>query len=139
MRLGVNLLCATGFANAAAQANDYCNLVSHPAFGITYDTFRLHIEEKDQVQAVTNLARRVQVLHVSEDHRRNPESGQIDFPAVFGVVKNTVLDGWSLTEALGSGVPELAAATRILRPMFDGCNTLYSESSRYTKDAWYAA
>ena len=139
MWLGVNLLCATGFVNAAVQAIDYCDLLTHPAFGLAYDAFHVHIKEKDQVQAVTTLAWRIQVLHLSEDDCGNPESGQVDFPAVFGAVKKTAFGGRGVLEAFGSGMPELAAATRIRQPKFDDYNTLYSDSFRYLKDAWNPA
>lgn len=129
----------TYFLNTATQARAYCDLVDHPAFGIMYDTFHSHIEEKDQTQAVKTLAGKIHVLHISENDRGIPGTGQIDFPAVVGAVKNTGFDGWVVLEAFGAGVPELAAATRIWRPMFDTHEALFHESARYIKDVWNTA
>ena len=129
----------THFLNTATQANDYCDLVDHPAFGIMYDTFHAHIEEKNQIQAVNSLGTRIHVLHVSENDRGIPGTGQINFPAVFGAVKSTGFDGWVVMEAFGSDVPELAAATRIWRSMFKDYNSLFNESARYIENTWNAA
>lgn len=129
----------TYFLNTAAQARSYCDLVDHPAFGIMYDTFHSHIEEKDQPKAIDTLSGHINVLHVSENDRGIPGTGQIDFPKVMGAVKKTGFDGWVVVEAFGSGVPELAAATRIWRPMFDNFDALFQQSARYVRDAWDAA
>ncbi|MEP3109089.1 MAG: sugar phosphate isomerase/epimerase family protein [Hyphomicrobiales bacterium] len=129
----------TYFLNTAAQASAYCDLVDHPAFGIMYDTFHSHIEEKDQIQAVDRLSGKIHVLHISENDRGIPGTGQIDFPEIIGAVKKTGFDGWVVMEAFGSGVPELAAATRIWRPMFESHETLFQESANYIRDVWNAA
>jgi len=129
----------THFLNTAAQARDYCALVDHPAFGIMYDTFHAHIEEKDPVQAALSLGDKIHVLHVSENDRGIPGTGQVDFPAVMGAVKQAGFDDWIVIEAFGSGVPELAAATRIWRPMFNSFDELLSESVQYIRGVWDAA
>lgn len=129
----------THFLNTAAQARAYCDLVDHPAFGIMYDTFHSHIEEKDQPIALNTLAGHINVLHVSENDRGVPGTGQIDFPSIITAVKQTGFDGWVVVEAFGSGVPELAAATRIWRPMFDTHESLFHETANYIKDVWARA
>ncbi|MEP5759285.1 MAG: sugar phosphate isomerase/epimerase family protein [Litoreibacter sp.] len=126
----------THYLNTAAQARAYCDLVDHPAFGIMYDTFHSHIEEKDQPRAVQTLSGHINVLHVSENDRGIPGTGQIDFPSILSAVKETGFDGWVVVEAFGSGVPELAAATRIWRPMFEGYDSLFNQSAAFIKDVW---
>lgn len=127
------------YLNTAAQAATYCNMVGHPSFGIMYDTFHSHIEEKDQPQAIATLGDRIKILHVSENDRGVPGTGQIDFSAVFSAVKKTGFDGWVVMEAFGTGVPEIAAATRIWRPMFESHEALFAESARFIKECWSAA
>ncbi|MCL6282650.1 sugar phosphate isomerase/epimerase [Ruegeria sp. 2012CJ41-6] len=129
----------THFLNTAEQAAHYCEMVDHPAFGIMYDTFHSHIEEKDQASAIRVLAGRINVLHVSENDRGVPGTGQIDFPSVFSAVKATGFDGWVVMEAFGAGVPEIAAATRIWRPMFEDHPTLFRDSARFIREAWERA
>lgn len=123
----------TYFLNTAEQARAYCDLVDHPAFGIMHVTFHSHIKEKDQAKAVATLSGHINVLHVSENDRGIPGTGQIDFPNVLGAVKRTGFDGSIVVEAFGSGVPELAAATRIWRPMFDRFECLFNESEAFVR------
>ncbi len=129
----------THFLNTAQQAAQYCELVNHPAFGIMYDTFHAHIEEKDQAKAIGTLSGRINVLHVSENDRGTPGTGQIDFDTVFSAVKRTGFDGWVVMEAFGAGVPELAAATRIWRPMFDTHAQLFNDSAMLIRKGWALA
>lgn len=129
----------THYLNTAGQAAQYCELVDHPAFGIMYDTFHAHIEEKDQAQAIAALAGKINVLHVSENDRGTPGTGQIEFDNVFSAVKETGFDGWVVMEAFGAGVPELAAATRIWRPMFEDHPQLFRDSATFIRKAWAQA
>ncbi|CAD0183875.1 L-ribulose 3-epimerase [Ruegeria sp. THAF57] len=129
----------THFLNTSEQAAQYCELVGHPAFGIMYDTFHAHIEEKDQAQAISALSGHINVLHVSENDRGTPGTGQIDFGAVFSAVKKTGFDGWVVMEAFGAGVPELAAATRIWRPMFEDHPQLFRDSAAFIRNGWVQA
>ncbi len=129
----------THFLNTAEQAAHYCALVDHPAFGIMYDTFHAHIEEKDQAQAIAALAGWINVLHVSENDRGTPGTGQIDFGTIFSAVKKTGFDGWVVMEAFGAGLPELAAATRIWRPMFEDHPQLFRDSAEFIRRTWAQA
>ncbi|MFA3916571.1 sugar phosphate isomerase/epimerase family protein [Ruegeria hyattellae] len=129
----------THFLNAAEQAAQFCDMVGHPTFGTMFDTFCPHIEEKDPVGAFRALAGRINVLLVSENDRGIAVTVQIDCPSVFMVVKATGFDDWVLMEASGAGVPEIAAATRIWRPMFDNYTTQFRDSARLIQDTWEQA
>ncbi|MEE9455395.1 MAG: sugar phosphate isomerase/epimerase family protein [Paracoccaceae bacterium] len=129
----------THYLNTAEQARIYVDLVDHPNFGIMYDTFHAHIEEKDQPAAIRHLGDAITVLHVSENDRGIPGSGQIDFPTIMTTMKSIGFDGWVVMEAFGSGLPELAAATRIWRPMFDSHEQLFREGAAYIRKTWDAA
>jgi len=129
----------TYFLNTVEQANTYLNAVDHPAFGIMYDTFHANIEEKDQTTAIAALGDKMHVLHVSENDRGVPGTGQIDFANVFKAVKAQGFDGHVVVEAFGAGVPELAAATRVWRPLFPDLETLIQQSHTFVRDTWNAA
>ncbi len=126
----------TYFLNTAEQATAYADRVGHPNFRIMYDTFHAHIEEKSQKEAIAALSGRIGVLHVSENDRGIPGRGQIDFDDVFGAVRRSGFDGWVVVEAFGSAVPELAAATRVWRPLFPDVETLFRESAAFVRRAW---
>jgi len=128
----------TYFLNTMAQACAYADRVGHPNFGIMYDTFHAHIEERSQIRAVETIAGHINVLHVSENDRGIPGRGQIDFPAVFSAVKRTGFNGWVVMEAFGSGLPEIAAATRVWRPLFPDFETLFTEGHDFIRRTWDA-
>ncbi|PVA05414.1 sugar phosphate isomerase/epimerase family protein [Thalassorhabdomicrobium marinisediminis] len=129
----------TYFLNTAAQARAYADRVDHPAFGIMYDTFHSHIEEQDQHAAIQHLGAAMRVLHVSENDRGVVGRGQIDFAGILKTVRDTGFDGPIVVEAFGAGVPELAAATRVWRPLFPDVETLFRESHDTIRTLWEAA
>lgn len=129
----------TYFLNTMAQARAYADKVDHPAFGIMYDTFHANIEEQDQADAIRHLGEKMHVLHVSENDRGVIGRGQIDFSNVLRSAKRAGFDGHIVVEAFGAGVPELAAATRVWRPLFPDFETLFSESHDVIRRAWDTA
>lgn len=129
----------TYFLNTAEQAAAYVARVDHPAFGIMYDTFHSNIEERSQPEAIATLGKHIGILHVSENDRGIPGRGQIDFPAIMKAVRKTGYDGWVIVEAFGSGLPELAAATRVWRPLFPDHQTLFTESAVFVRSTWQGA
>ncbi|HEV7251833.1 MAG TPA: sugar phosphate isomerase/epimerase family protein [Mesorhizobium sp.] len=129
----------TYFLNTMEQARAYVDRVGHPNFGIMYDTFHAHIEERSQIRAIATIAGSINVLHVSENDRGIPGRGQVDFSAVFAAVKRTGFDGWVVMEAFGAGLPEIAAATRVWRPLFPDFETLFTEGHDFIRRTWEAA
>lgn len=129
----------TYFLNTMEQARDYAGAVGHPAFAIMPDTFHMNIEEQNPAQAIETIADHIGVFHVSENDRGIPGRGHIDFAAAFRTVKATGYDGWVVVEAFGAGLPELAAATRVWRPLFPDFETLFSESHDFVRRTWAAA
>ncbi|KKC33990.1 sugar phosphate isomerase/epimerase family protein [Devosia psychrophila] len=129
----------TYFLNTMQQARLYTDRVDHPAFRIMYDTFHANIEEQDQARAIATLGDAMGVLHVSENDRGIPGRGHIDFAAVFGAARRTGYDGWVTLEAFGAGLPELAAATRVWRPLFPDFETLFAESIGFIRQTWAKA
>lgn len=129
----------THFLNTMEQARAYVDAVDHPAFNIMYDTFHANIEEQSQPRAIATIAGHMGVLHVSENDRGIPGRGQIDFATIFRSVRATGYDGWVTLEAFGAGLPELAAATRVWRPLFPDFDTLFEESIGFIRSRWDAA
>src|SRR5690606_21660316 len=121
------------------QARAYVDRVDHPAFKIMYDTFHANIEERSQPAAIAHLGDGMGVLHVSENDRGIPGRGQIDFAAIFAAAQRAGFDGWVTLEAFGAGLPELAAATRVWRPLFPDFETLFAESITFIRKKWDVA
>lgn len=129
----------TYFLNTTAQCRDYARRVDHPALRIMYDTFHANIEDGDQVKAYETVSPHVGIVHISENDRGIPGRGHIDFPAIIGAVKRSGYHGWVTLEAFGAGLPAIAAATRVWRPLFPDYNTLFSESAAFIRGTWDAA
>lgn len=129
----------TYFLNTTTQCRDYARRVDHPACRIMYDTFHANIEDRNQVAAYETVAPHVGVVHISENDRGIPGRGHIDFLSIMQAVRRSGYDGWVTLEAFGAGLPAIAAATRVWRPLFPDYDTLFSESADFIRSTWNAA
>jgi D-psicose/D-tagatose/L-ribulose 3-epimerase len=75
-------------------------------------------------------------VHISENNRGVPGAGHIDFDAVFRALRKAGYDRWLTVEAFGSALPDLAAATKIWRPLFDSPEAVYEGAFRLMQDGW---
>jgi D-psicose/D-tagatose/L-ribulose 3-epimerase len=129
----------TYFLNTAVQAQDYVRRVGHQALRIMHDTFHSNIEDGDMIDAASRVAPHLGVLHVAENDRGIPGRGHIDFKSVMGAIKRGGYDGWVTVEAFSAGLPAIAAATRVWRPLFPDFDTLFTESAAFVRKTWAEA
>jgi len=106
------------FLTTAAQASRFVRAVDHPHCKMMYDSFHAHIEEKNQAEAIQSAAAETIHVHVSENDRGAPGTGQVDWNSFYGGLKRTGYDGYLTIEAFGTALPALAAATRVWRDLF---------------------
>jgi D-psicose/D-tagatose/L-ribulose 3-epimerase len=111
----------------AGAARSFVEQVGHPRLRTMHDTFHAHIEEKSQASAIRTVAPVMAHFHVSENDRGVPGTGQVRWAEAFATVKEVGYDGWITIEAFGSALPDLAAATKVWRPLFE------HEADVYTK------
>ena len=83
-----------------------------------YDTFHSNIEEKSIALAIHSCADMLCHVHISENDRGTPGTGQVRWDEAFSALKKTGYDGWFVIEAFGRALPDLAAATRVWRDLF---------------------
>lgn len=107
------------FLNAHADAAEFAREVDHPACGMMYDTFHSNIEEKDIVGTLNDIKDKLIHIHISENDRSTPGAGNVNWEKNFSGIGKIDYDGWLVIEAFGLALPELAAATRIWRRMYD--------------------
>lgn len=105
--------------NAHADSARFAREVNHPACGMMYDTFHSNIEEKDIVGTLKEIKDVLCHVHISENDRSTPGAGNVNWEKNFSGISQIGYDGWMVIEAFGMALPELAAATRIWRRMFD--------------------
>jgi D-psicose/D-tagatose/L-ribulose 3-epimerase len=120
--------------NTAEQAATLVAAVGRPGYGWLYDTFHANIEERDPVGVIART--RPTYVHISENDRGVPGRGHIDFAAVFAALRGIGYDGWVTVEAFGQALPDLAAATRIWRPLFDSEAQVYEEAIGLIRSHW---
>src|SRR3954470_4151068 len=93
------------FLTTAAQASRFIKSVNHPYVKMMYDSFHAHIEEKSQEAAILSCADETIHVHVSENDRGVPGTGQIDWDGYFRGFKDTGFDGYLTIEAFGRALP----------------------------------
>jgi D-psicose/D-tagatose/L-ribulose 3-epimerase len=106
------------FLTTAAQTARFVRAVDHPYCQMMYDSFHAHIEEKDQARAIASCAAETIHVHVSENDRGTPGTGQVHWDGVFRGLDQSGYNGYLTIEAFGRALPALAAATRVWRDLF---------------------
>jgi len=84
-----------------------------------YDTFHSNIEEKSIGDALRAGGDKLVHIHISENDRSTPGAGGVKWGETFDTISGIGYDGWMVIEAFGMALPEIAAATKIWRRMFD--------------------
>ena len=121
------------FLNCHADAANFAREVNHPACRIMYDTFHSNIEEKRIGKTIREIKDMLCHVHISENDRSTPGKGNIRWGKNFDALIDIGYDGWMVIEAFGLALPELAAATKIWRRMFDDELTLAKEGLAFMK------
>jgi D-psicose/D-tagatose/L-ribulose 3-epimerase len=119
--------------NTAADMVRFVRDVDHPHCRMMYDTFHANIEEKDPIEAIRKSAPYTVHVHISENDRSTPGQGHVPWDATFKTFKETGYDGWMVIEAFGLALPEIAAATKIWRPMYQSEEQLAREGLAFMK------
>ena len=122
--------------NTAAQAAAHVQAVGSPNFGYLYDSFHANIEERDPIGAIAATAPAIAHVHVSENDRGTPGRGHIDFAGTLAALRAAGYDGWITVEAFGQALPDLAAATRVWRPLFGSEEEVVAEGIRVIRSGW---
>ncbi|MBI4587105.1 MAG: sugar phosphate isomerase/epimerase [Planctomycetes bacterium] len=108
----------TYFINIAADTRKLIQAVGKPAIRMMMDTFHSNIEEKDPYRAWKGCGKLLAHVHISENDRGVPGSGQVAWKEVFKALKEIKYDRWLTIESFGTTVPEIANAASIWRKLF---------------------
>jgi D-psicose/D-tagatose/L-ribulose 3-epimerase len=126
----------TYFMNTATDAVALIDAVDSPWVGAHLDTFHMNLEEKSVPAALRLAGRRLAHVHFSENDRGVVGSGHVDWPGVRAALRDAgylASDRWIVAETFAGGVPEIAAATAIWRPLVPDPWTYARESLRFMK------
>jgi D-psicose/D-tagatose/L-ribulose 3-epimerase len=115
------------FLTTAADTLAWVDAIDHPACGLMWDTFHAHIEEKAVKAPLASLQRRLVHVHLSENDRGIPGTGQVNWTDTFETLRRMKYDRWLVIEAFGRALPDLAAATRVWRDLCSSPADLYRQ------------
>jgi D-psicose/D-tagatose/L-ribulose 3-epimerase len=122
--------------NTLDQAIRCIDEVGHPNCRIHLDTFHAHIEEKDPGEAIRRAGSRIAHVHISENDRGVPGTGSVQWVPTFDALRDIGYDGWLTVEAFGNFLPNLAAATKIWRKLFDSEDELAADAYAFLASNW---
>jgi D-psicose/D-tagatose/L-ribulose 3-epimerase len=78
-------------------------------------------------------------VHISENDRGTPGTGQVNWADTFRTLKQVGYDGWLVIESFGRALPDLAAATKVWRDLFPSPEDVYQKGLKFMKEQWAAA
>lgn len=107
--------------------------VNHPNLGGMFDTHHANIEEKSQAEAIRTIAPYLKHVHISENDRGTPGSGQVHWQEVFNTLKEVGYDGWLTIEAFSRLIPEFANAINVWRD-FSPADEIYTKGLTFIKE-----
>lgn len=122
--------------NTTGDTTRYVQELGRTNVGVHYDTFHAHIEEKDPGDAIRTAGPAIRHVHIAENDRGTPGTGQVRWNDSFDALAAISYDGWLTIEAFGSALPSLAAATKIWRRTFDEEESLARDGLAFMKGAW---
>jgi D-psicose/D-tagatose/L-ribulose 3-epimerase len=123
----------TYFLTCAADTARFVGEVNHPNCRMMYDTFHANIEEKGLSDAIRAAAPHLSHVHISENDRSTPGRGHVDWQTTFDTLHEVGYDGWMVVEAFGLALPEISAATKIWRRMYDSEEQLARDGLAFMK------
>ena len=120
--------------NTAADGARFCRDVDHPRCKMMYDTFHSHIEEKHTPAAIRALKDCLAHVHISENDRSTPGSGNVRWAETFDALKEIGYNNIMVIEAFGLALEKLLPATKIWRRMYQSERQLASDGLKFMKD-----
>lgn len=129
----------SSFLNTVADTRALVKQVDHPNFRMMYDTFHAHIEEKAPGRALREAADSIIHVHISENDRGTPGTGQVRWEETFQALKAIAYDDWLVIEAFSRNVPDMATAMRLWRDPCDNVEELCVRGLRFMNEQWAAA
>ncbi len=122
--------------NTAVQAAKLTAAVNRPNYGYLHDTFHANIEEKDPIAALTTNLPAITHFHVSENDRGTPGQGHAAILPALKALKTANFPHWISVEAFGHALHDIAAATKIWRPLFQSETQLVTDAIALIRQGW---
>ncbi len=122
------------FITNAADLARFCREVDHPRCRAMLDSFHSHIEEKDPAAAIRSMKGLLAPMHISENDRSTPGSGNVRWTETFDALNEIGYDNMLVIEAFGLLLEKLVPTVRIWRRMYDTEKQLATDGLRFMKE-----
>jgi D-psicose/D-tagatose/L-ribulose 3-epimerase len=119
--------------NTAGDLAALVREVDHAYVRMMYDTFHANIEEKSPRAALLECRDVLVHVHLSESDRSTPGTGQVAWEETFAALHEIGYDRWVAIEAFSGSLPELAAATKIWRRMYESEEQLARDGAAFIR------
>ncbi|HEY3324366.1 MAG TPA: sugar phosphate isomerase/epimerase family protein [Planctomycetota bacterium] len=123
----------TDLINTAEQAIRLVKEVDSPGVGVHLDTFHMHIEEKCSYDAIRRAGKLLKHVHLCENDRGAPGSGQVHWDIVAKALKEVKYGGACVIESFTPECKSIAAAAAIWRPLCKDQDTLAKEGLKHLR------
>jgi D-psicose/D-tagatose/L-ribulose 3-epimerase len=120
--------------NTTADMAALVKEIGYPNVGVLYDTFHANIEEKDIVQAIRDNAAVINHVHISENDRSTPGTGQVKWKETFDTLTEVGYQGTYAVEAFGLNLPELIPVVKIWRKMYQSEEQICRDAFDFIKE-----
>ncbi|MGJ8657568.1 MAG: sugar phosphate isomerase/epimerase family protein [Akkermansiaceae bacterium] len=101
--------------NTMAQLKCLVDLVDHPNLKGMFDPHHANIEEKSYADAIRTIAPVMTHVHISENDRGAPGTGNVAWDEVFSTIAEVGYDGWYYIEAFSRDNVDFANAINVWR------------------------
>jgi sugar phosphate isomerase/epimerase len=88
-----------------------------PGIGLLSDLFHMHIEETDTPAAIRSAGGHISHLHLADNTRFEPGTGDIDFKAAFAALREIGFSGYMAYECSISGDTDTAKAANLAKSL----------------------
>ncbi len=121
-----------------ADARRIVDAVDHPSLTVLYDTHHMHIEEKNVTDAIARCGAAIGHVHVSENDRGTPGSGQVAWADTFAALRKQSYDDWLVIESFSRLDPQFAAVVHLWRDM-DPIEEIAEKGLAFIRGGWQAS
>ena len=122
--------------NTLADISTLITTVDHPNLKMIFDTHHAHIEEKSLQEVITKYADLIAHVHISENDRGTPGSGQVNWEQVFTSLHEIKYDRWLTIEAFSRHNPEFASGINVWRNFENSLEEIYRDGYRFIRESW---
>ena len=122
--------------NTLASIGKTLREINHPNLRMIYDTHHAHIEEKSQASVIQEYADLINHVHISENDRGTPGTGQVHWQEVFKNLQAIGYDKWLTIEAFSRHNEEFANGINVWRNYQEDFNEVYEVGYQFIKEGW---